>query len=495
MSSTREGDDSFVFCGTVAHSTPTNALDIRENAILGVAGGKVIFFDHQSRLQQLLQEHEIDQENVHQLTNGQFLMPGLVDCHFHSPQLSIQALGTDLGLLDWLDTYTFPAEEGFSSVEFARNAHEKTVKRTLRCGTTAAAYYSTIHRETTMFLCDFAENLGQRAFVGKVNMDMKAPDSYRETTEESLAETARFIKDVLERKYSLVTPVITPRFAVSCSKPLLDGLGRMAKEYNLPVQTHLNETTEERKLVLELHPGNATYTEVYDNANLLGPKTILAHCIQSNDNEIDIIKTRGCGVIHCSCSNITLRSGVMDLRKFLNYGVKLGLGTDVGAGYTPSILSAMRHSVDASNILAIKHAQQQVQNGHPRIPYEPITISEAFRLATLGGSEVLGLNCGNFESGREFDALLIDPNTSNSPLDIFLLIKPKTSSRNSSTQEMKTTWLPCTLKHDGYCDLYTLVHLQIPVLHGAGRPSECSESPAALTDVYCIITYSVVVIP
>lgn len=283
----------------------------------------------------------------------------------------------------------------------------------------------------------YVDELGQRALVGKVNMDMSAPDYYRETTEQSIADTVRFVDDVLRRKSPLVTPVITPRFAVSCTADLMASLGKLAREKQIPVQTHLNECRAEIAVVKELHPGKSNYSQVYDDAGLLGTKTILAHCVFMTEDEISLLKKRQCGVVHCACSNNTLRSGMMDLRMSLDSGLKIGLGTDVGGAYSPTILSAVRNAVDVSNIFAIGHqerlyTQQQLQqeNGglqttehsqHNEVKdaYRPITIDEAFFMATLGGSEVLGINCGNFEVGREFDAIVIDPEVKDSPLDHF----------------------------------------------------------------------------
>ncbi|KAK7090933.1 hypothetical protein V1264_010668 [Littorina saxatilis] len=394
-----------------------------------VVWAQVLFLDGKDRLQQRLREHELDTECLVNLTPRQFVMPGLVDCHIHSPQLAITALGTDKGLLDWLTTYTYPAEARFADHDFAHQAHHKTVRRTLRGGTTLASYYSTIHTDTTLLLCQAADELGQRALVGKVNMDLIAPEFYRETTQQSVAETERFLDEVLSYKSGLVTPVITPRFAPSCTLPLMTKLGEIAKERNIPIQTHLSETVEEIETVMKLHPGHQSYTEVYDAAGLLGPKTILGHCIHLSDKEIDTLKSRDCGLVHCACSNNTLRSGVMDIRRLMDRGLKLGLGTDMAGGYTTSMLASIRHSVDVSNMCAIHSHNKQRQNGeHQQAsnhttdgspPYRPLTMAEAFRLATLDGSSVLGQNCGNFEPGREFDGLLIDPEVKDSPLDLF----------------------------------------------------------------------------
>ncbi|XP_076453560.1 guanine deaminase-like [Babylonia areolata] len=419
-----------VFCGTVVHATDTCPLQVLENSALGVTDGKVVFLESKERLDDLLGKHELKPECVTYLTPRQWVMPGLVDCHLHSPQLPIQALGTDLGLLDWLATYTFPAEARYADHCMARAAHRAMVKRTLGGGTTLASYFSSIHADTSLYLCQAAEEQGQRALVGKCCMDMSAPDFYRETTQQSLEDTNRFVKEVLSLKLSLVTPVITPRFAVSCSEELMRELGHIARSHNLPIQTHMSESLQETDTVLQQFPGHQSYAHLYDHVGLLGSKTILAHCVHVSDKELDLLIERDCGVVHCACSNFTLRSGVMDIRRQLDRGVKMGLGTDVGAGYTTSMLAAMRQSVDASNARAIQHDQRYTACGEasevngrrgqsPKEAYRPLTMDEAFRLATLGGSRVLGQNCGNFEVGREFDALLVDPEVKDSPLDLF----------------------------------------------------------------------------
>jgi guanine deaminase len=142
---------------------------------------------------------------------------------------------------------------------------------------------------------------------------------------------------------------------LSCSDELSKGLAEIAKKNNLLIQTHLSENLNEIKIVSELYP-NKTYTQVYDDQNLLQKNTILAHCIHLSDEEVDLIKKRESSISHCPLSNFTIISGVMNTKKYLDKEVKIGLGTDCSGGYSPSILNALRNSMIATNS---KHFENQ----------------------------------------------------------------------------------------------------------------------------------------
>lgn len=145
--------------------------------------------------------------------------------------------GYDLPLLEWLQKYTFPREREFENEEYAKTTYPKVVARSLRCGTTTACYYATIHLPATKLLTDIIEVAGQRAFIGKVNMDRNSPDWYIETSEESLARTRNFVEFVAKKGNDLLQPVITPRFTPSCTRELMTALGQLAKEHDLLIQT------------------------------------------------------------------------------------------------------------------------------------------------------------------------------------------------------------------------------------------------------------------
>lgn len=258
----------------------------------------------------------------------------------------------------------------------------------------------------------YYEDLGQRALVGKVNMNRNAPGFYVErSTQESVAETRRYIETVKRRQYQHITPVITPRFAVSCCDDLMTELGKLAAEFNIPVQTHMCETRDEVALIGSLFPEADNYADVYDKAGLLTEKTILGHCIYLTSSEIDLVKERKCAVSHCPNSNLSIRSGLLDARNLIDHNITMGLGTDVSGGYHPSILDAIRVAVHVSNAHAIIK-----ENG-----YKPLSVRDAFSLATLGGAKTLSVDkvTGNFEVGKEFDALIIDPSATESIVDVF----------------------------------------------------------------------------
>ncbi|XP_077200913.1 guanine deaminase isoform X3 [Paroedura picta] len=338
-------------------------------------------------------------------------MPGLVDTHIHAPQYSFSGTRVDLPLLQWLKAYTYPTETKYKDNDFAEEVYTRAVRRTLKNGTTTACYFATIHTDASLLLADIIDKFGQRAFVGKVCMDINesCPD-YKETTSESVKETERFVRGVLEKKYARVHPIITPRFGPSCTEEMLGRLGDLAEAHGVYVQSHISETEEEIKLVQKIFPTYQNYTELYDKNKLLTSKTIMAHGCYLSDEELKLFTCRGAAIAHCPNSNTALCSGFLNVKKVLKYNVKLGLGTDVAGGYSASMFDAIRNALIVSNTLKINKENE-----------EGLTLKEVFQLATLGGSQALGLDAiiGNFEVGKEFDALLINTKASDSPFDLF----------------------------------------------------------------------------
>lgn len=314
-------------------------------------------------------------------------------------------------MLQWLDTYTFPCESKFADRDHARKLYTKSVSRSLRNGTTTASWFATIHLEACKELVNIIQEQGQRAYVGKVNMNQNSPDFLIETTEDSVRDTRAFVEYVngvnakLDHK-PLVTPIITPRFAISCTSELLTELGKLAKEYDLPIQSHLCENLNEIDFTMSLFPKSANYAAVYADHGLLNDRTIMAHCVHMKDEELDLMKEKNAGISHCANSNLNLKSGLADVRKILSKDIKVGLGTDVAGGYSPSILEALR----ASRSVSVARELDTT-----------LLVSELFYLATMGGARVMELQdtIGNFEVGKEFDAILVNIAVDNSPIDIF----------------------------------------------------------------------------
>lgn len=198
-------------------------------------------------------------------------------------------------------------------------------------GTTTACYFATTHLDSTLSLAKIVYKLGQRAYVGKVNMDRNSPEYYTESTEESIEATHQFVLKLRDLNLNdLVTPVLTPRFVPTCTPQLMTFLGKYSKENNIPIQSHLSETCGELEWVKELHPDIKDYSSVYDSFGLLTDKTIMAHCIHLSQEERNLLKSRNVGISHCASSNFSLGSGIMNLRRLLDEGhQKVGLGTDV----------------------------------------------------------------------------------------------------------------------------------------------------------------------
>ncbi|PVH73351.1 guanine deaminase [Cadophora sp. DSE1049] len=351
---------------------------------------------------------------------GQFFFPGFIDTHIHASQYPNAGIFGKSTLLDWLNTYTFPMESSLSDSAKAKKVYSRVIERTLSHGTTTASYYATISVPSTNLLADLCLEKGQRAFIGRCCMDSLAPDYYRdESAGKSLEDTRATITHIagIDPTNALITPILTPRFAPSCSRNLMNGLGSLQKETNLPVQTHISENKNECALVKELFPEFDSYTEVYDGHGLLGPKTILAHAVHLSEAEIDLIQKRNGKISHCPVSNSSITSGTAKVRWMLNKGVEVGLGTDVSGGYSPSILEAVRQAALVSNHVAMGGDDSA-----------KLSVEEVLYLATRGGAKVVGLGdkIGGFGVGMEWDAQLIgmgqvgnEEKGDTGPVDIF----------------------------------------------------------------------------
>ncbi|XP_039574976.1 guanine deaminase [Passer montanus] len=412
MSSPQRPPLAHVFKGTFVHSSASAPMEILRGHLLGVDdNGTIVFVEQADQLEQLAKTWGFKTSDIRQLSKHEFFMPGLVDTHIHAPQYSFTGTRVDLPLLQWLTAYTFPTEAKYQDSGFAEEVYTRVVRRTLKNGTTTACYFATIHTDSSLLLAEIIDKFGQRALVGKVCMDVNdSVPEYKEITADSIQETERFVRELLEKKYPRVQPIITPRFGPSCTEDLLNALGDLAQTHDLHVQSHISETKEEIKLVEDMFPAYQNYTELYDKNKLLTSKTVMAHACHLSDEELKLFSLRGAAISHCPNSNFSMCSGVLNVQKVLEHNVKLGLGTDVAGGYSASMLDAIRKTMVASNSLQINKVNET-----------GLTLKEAFQLATLGGSQALGLGdvIGNFEVGKEFDALLINTKASDSPFDLF----------------------------------------------------------------------------
>lgn len=331
--------------------------------------------------------------------SDKLIIPGLIDLHAHAPQYAFRALGMDLELLEWLDTQTFPQEARYANLDYARRAYTLFVDDLRRSSTTRAVLFGTLHVDATLTLMGLLEESGLITRVGKVNMDRNSPDSLCEdNAAASLAATRQWLDGC--RDFTRSRPILTPRFIPSCSDALMEGLRDLQRETGLPVQSHLSENQSEITWVAELCPDSAGYGDAYDRFGLFGGDgcpTIMAHCVWSDAEERARMKQNGVFVAHCPQSNVNLSSGIAPVRAFLEEGLSVGLGSDIAGGTHLSILRAMADAIQVSKL------RWRLQDQS----LSPITLPEAFYLATRGGGAFFG-KVGAFEPGYEFDALVLD---------------------------------------------------------------------------------------
>lgn len=305
------------------------------------------------------------------------------------------------------------------------------VARTLAHGTTCASYFATIHVPATNALAALCHSHGQRAFIGRVCMDNpdQCPPYYVDQSAEQGFNATRSTIDyihALDPNGTLINPIVTPRFAPSCSAHSLDGLGRLAASYSPPlhIQTHISETTDEVDLVHKLFPEAASYADVYEKAHLLTRRTILAHGVHLTRSERDLIRKRGAKVAHCPASNSALGSGLAPVRLMLDEGLTVGLGTDVSGGYSPSILETARQACLVSRLLAYSAEYQNMTGNKTFSGREKLSVEDSLYLATRGGAAVVDMadDIGGFDKGMIWDAQLIElgavRNATVSPLNV-----------------------------------------------------------------------------
>lgn len=343
---------------------------------------------------------------IHDYT-GHLIIPGLIDLHLHAPQYAFRGMWMDEELLDWLNKHTFPIEARYKEAAFAEEAYKIFTQDLRRSATTRAVMFSTIHKEATIRLMEAMEETGLVSYVGKVNMDRHSPDILREeSAQASVRDTIAWLDEVAGR-FQNTHPIITPRFVPSCSDELMEGLGEIVKERGLPVQSHLSENYSEIEWVKQLRPESANYGDAYDRFHLFGSegKAIMAHCNHSPDEEVNLMKRRGTFVAHCPDSNANLASGIAPVRRYLDEGVHVGLGTDVAGGATISLFAIIRE--------AVQHSKLRWRLVDGELPW--LTFAEAFFLATAGGGAFFG-KVGSFAEGFAADALVLDERGIPTPL-------------------------------------------------------------------------------
>ena len=387
----------FVLKGHICYSESKNELITRENAYVVCVGGK-----SKGVFTELPQQYAVLPLKDY---SDCLIVPGMIDLHIHAPQYAFRGMCMDLELMDWLNRYTFPEEAKYMELEYAERAYAIFVNALKAGATTRAVVFATRHRPATELLMKLMEESGLASYVGKVNMDREAAEVLvEESAAVSASETVQWIEAVKD-KYTNTKPILTPRFIPCCSDTLMEHLRQIQMAYGLPVQSHLSESPGEIDFVHFLRPDNAFYGEAYNDYDLFGKnednqtdvKTVMAHCVWSTDEEVELMRKNGVFVAHCPASNMNLSSGIAPIRKYLDLGINIGLGTDVAGGHSDSIFRAITDAIQVSKMYW-RYVDQTMK---------PITFPEAFYMATLGGGAFFGA-VGSFAEGYAFDAVVLD---------------------------------------------------------------------------------------
>ena len=323
------------------------------------------------------------------------LLPGFIDTHVHAPQLDV--IGSHgAQLLDWLNSYTFPAEARYADEPYAREGAAAFLDNLLDAGTTTAMIFATSHLRATDLLFAAAHARGMRVIAGKVLMDQNAMPALQDTAEGGINDSERLIKQW--HGVGRLGYAITPRFAGSSSSAQLSGAARLHRKYpDAWVQTHLSESPDEIALVRKIYPDAPDYLNVYEQHGLVTERSVFAHCIHLTDAELERLVTQGGRVAFCPSSNLFLGSGLLDLQRLKEAGAVLSIATDVGAGTS---LSMLRTLGDAYKVCQLQ--------GYS------LGAIEGLAMATLGNAEALHLDAqiGNLQPGKEADFVLLDPHSS-----------------------------------------------------------------------------------
>lgn len=344
------------------------------------------------------------------LPDSEVMLPGFVDLHIHASQWPQAGTALDRPLETWLGEYTFPLESRFKDLEFANEVYRDVINTTLTHGTTTAMYFATVDRESSILLASLCGELGQRGLIGKVVMDdlSSNPEFYRDNSpEEAVKETEKFINKVLEMQNlykQKVYPVVTPRFIPSCTFEALDGLGQLAKKYDVHVQTHCSESDWAHQFVKEKYGVNDA--QALDNFGLITNKTIIAHAPFLEPDDLKIIADKKTTIAHSPLSNAYFANSVLPFREFSSKGVNIGMATDISGGYSPSMYQSIRQAVISSRMLQEGVNPSLLRDERGRAG-SSITINNAFYSATVAGGIALKLPIGKLEKGYSFDVQII----------------------------------------------------------------------------------------
>lgn len=371
--------DPHISAGESAWQYFEDGLLVIENGLVHSCGEAELLLKDLSKDIQIIEHHNC------------LITPGFIDTHIHFPQCEIIAAYGEQ-LLEWLETYTFPAESKFSDPEYAAEIARFFFDQLVSNGTTTALVYGTAHPQSVDAFFTEAQHRNLRMICGKVLMDRHAPDELLDTPETSYSDS----KQLIEKWHNKgrLRYAVTPRFAPTSTPEQLAAASRLLKEFSdVYFQTHLSENKNECEWVHELFPERKNYLDVYDHYELLGKRSVFAHGIHLDDSEWQRLAETDSAISFCPRSNLFIGSGLFNMHKAHQHKVKIGLGTDVAGGDSFSILQTINEA----------YKVQQLQG-------ESLPSFQSLYLATLGGAKSLDLDdkIGNFEKGKEADFVVMD---------------------------------------------------------------------------------------
>ncbi len=396
---------NFVIKGTICHSVSADKLEITRGYAVCEGGISRGVFDVLPEPYTSFPLYDFGEA---------LILPGMADLHIHAAQFAYRGTGADAELLEWLGYYAFPEEGRFADPAYADKAYTIFTEAMRNGATTRAAIFASRHAKATEILMEKLEAAGLVSYVGKVNMDREAPDPLREPDPVTAGDdTENWVKATVDR-FANTYPILTPRFIPSCTDALMKRLGEIQRTYHVAVQSHLSENISEIEWVKALRPDARFYGDAYDIDGLFGKNpvtgeafpTLMSHCVWSGEEEIALMKAQGVYVVHCPASNLNVASGIAPIRRYMDAGLHIGLGSDVAGGQSESMFRAVTDAIQLSKMYW-RHIDQACR---------PLTFEEGFYLGTLGGGSFFG-KAGCFAEGYEFDAVILDDSSLATTMD------------------------------------------------------------------------------
>ncbi len=357
--------------------------------LLWNAEGTITYFGAEVPAPDRLAHHEI------LLRENDLVFPGLIDLHTHLPQYEFASQGA-AELLPWLERYTYPQESRFADTKVAEQQSSNFFRSCLQHGTTTVvAYLSSFAPAAEIAFAEAGES-GIRAYLGLTLMDRNTPETLATTVAKAERDMLALIEKFHRKGRSEF--VVTPRFAISCSQEMLALCGEISRAHGTLLQTHISENRSEIEETLRLFPGAKSYADVYDRFGCLHERSLLGHGIHLHEHELQLISDRQSVIVHCPVSNSFLGSGIMPYQVYAARGIRTGLGTDVAAGYSLSMLHEARQMTEMAKILSAFRGKDM-----------RVSAERAVYQATLGNALALGrTDIGCFEPGRRADLVVID---------------------------------------------------------------------------------------